>query len=218
MARNKYPEETQKLILDTAERLFLEKGYDKTSIQDIISQLGGLSKGAIYYHFSSKEDIFVAVAERMGSNVEGMMRKIMAEKGLNGREKLTEMFRASIRQNQQRGLLRMAPDFFENSRFLASILYDSVENVAKNYIFPMVEEGIQDGSIRTDYPEELAEVLMLLANVWLNPMIFRDSRQKLVRKSKFYQRLLEDMGMPMIDEEIIRELEVFCQDFFDSRE
>ena len=60
MARNKHPEETRSLILDVAFRLFMEKGYEHTSIQDIIQQLGGLSKGAIYHHFKSKEDILVA--------------------------------------------------------------------------------------------------------------------------------------------------------------
>lgn len=48
MARNKHPEETVNLILDIAFRLFMEKGYEHTSIQDIIDNLGGLSKGAIY--------------------------------------------------------------------------------------------------------------------------------------------------------------------------
>ena len=37
--------------------LFFEKGYDNTSIQDIIDGLGGLTKGAVYHHFKSKEDI-----------------------------------------------------------------------------------------------------------------------------------------------------------------
>ena len=60
MARNKHPEETVNLILDVAFRLFMEKGYEHTSIQDIINQLGGLSKGAIYHHFKSKEDILIA--------------------------------------------------------------------------------------------------------------------------------------------------------------
>ena len=54
MARNKYPEETVNLILDVAGRLFMEKGYEHTSIQDIIDNLGGLSKGAIYHHLSRK--------------------------------------------------------------------------------------------------------------------------------------------------------------------
>ena len=65
MARNKNPEETVNRILDTAYRLFLEKGYEQTSIQDIINHLGGLSKGAIYHHFKSKEDILEAVTNRI---------------------------------------------------------------------------------------------------------------------------------------------------------
>ncbi len=56
MARNKYPEITVEKILDVSQRLFLEKGYDKTTIQDIVDELGGLSKGAIYHHFKSEYD------------------------------------------------------------------------------------------------------------------------------------------------------------------
>ena len=50
MARNKYPEETIQKILDVSYRLFLEKGYEHTSIQDIVHAIG-MSKGAIYHHF-----------------------------------------------------------------------------------------------------------------------------------------------------------------------
>ena len=58
MARNKYPEETRKRIVDTAARLFMEKGYDHTSIQDIIDNLGGLTKGAIYHHLNLKKRLW----------------------------------------------------------------------------------------------------------------------------------------------------------------
>ena len=68
MARNKYPEETVKLILDSAEKLFIEKGYEKTSLQDIINATN-LSKGAIYHHFSSKEEIFLRIGDRTGQRL-----------------------------------------------------------------------------------------------------------------------------------------------------
>lgn len=68
MARNKYPEVTVDKILDVSQRLFLEKGYDHTTIQDIVNELGGLSKGAIYHHFKSKEEIMDALGERMFVN------------------------------------------------------------------------------------------------------------------------------------------------------
>ena len=57
MARNKHPEETVEKILAVSAKLFMEKGYEHTTLQDIIDNLGGLTKGAIYHHFKSKEDI-----------------------------------------------------------------------------------------------------------------------------------------------------------------
>ena len=43
MARNKYPEVTVEKILEVSQRLFLTKGYDNTTIQDIVEELGGLT-------------------------------------------------------------------------------------------------------------------------------------------------------------------------------
>jgi len=50
-------------IIDTAFYLFLKQGYQGTSIQDIMT-MTGLSKGAVYYHFQSKKDIYLAVVEQ----------------------------------------------------------------------------------------------------------------------------------------------------------
>lgn len=81
MARNKNPKETVNRILDTAYRLFMEKGYEYTSIQEIINHLGGLSKGAIYHHFKSKEDILIAVTSRMTEQSNRMLAKIRDRDG-----------------------------------------------------------------------------------------------------------------------------------------
>ena len=97
MARNKHPEETVSRILDVASRLFMEKGYEHASIQDIIDDLGGLSKGAIYHHFKSKEEILIAVTDRMTEESNRMLAKIRDQKGLNGREKLKKIFKDSSR-------------------------------------------------------------------------------------------------------------------------
>lgn len=65
MARNKYPEMTVEKILDVSKRLFLEKGFDNTTIQDIVDGLDGLTKGAVYHHFKSKEEILDALGNSM---------------------------------------------------------------------------------------------------------------------------------------------------------
>jgi AcrR family transcriptional regulator len=56
--------ETRAMILKTALSLFMEKGYKDTSYQDLVKETG-LSKGAIYHHFKSKEDILTSVFEYM---------------------------------------------------------------------------------------------------------------------------------------------------------
>ena len=89
MARNKYPEVTVEKILDAAQRLFLTKGYEATTIQDIVDELGGLTKGAVYHHFKSKEEIISAVSDRMFYN-NNPFEAVKARSDLNGLEKLRE--------------------------------------------------------------------------------------------------------------------------------
>ena len=50
-------------ILDTAEALFFQRGYEETSVQDILNAMG-LSKGGFYHHFESKMSVLEAVSAR----------------------------------------------------------------------------------------------------------------------------------------------------------
>ena len=182
MARNKHPEETLNLILDVAFRLFMEKGYEYTSIQDIIDNLGGLSKGAIYHHFKSKEDILVAVTDRITAESNQMLAAIRDRSDLNGKEKLKTIFKESIMRPVQNDIFTAAPDFHNNPKLLFSLLHDTIEEAAPNYIFPILLQGISDGSVETEYPEQLAELILLAANVWMNPMMFDSSEEESYRK------------------------------------
>ena len=127
MARNKHPEETVHLILDVAFRLFIEKGYENTSIQDIIDNLGGLSKGAIYHHFKSKEELLIAVTDRMTSESNQMLAVIRDRSDLTGKEKLKTIFRESINRPVQDDIFTVAPDFHNNPKLLFSLLHDTIE-------------------------------------------------------------------------------------------
>lgn len=53
---------TKRKIFETSMRLFSEKGYDATSIEEITATVG-VAKGTLYYHFSSKEEIFNFLVE-----------------------------------------------------------------------------------------------------------------------------------------------------------
>lgn len=203
MARNKYPEETVNLILDVAGRLFMEKGYEHTSIQDIIDNLGGLSKGAIYHHFKSKEEILDAVTDRIMAESNRKLAGTLERRDLNGLEKLRTLFKSSLCRPAQDEMFQVAPGFYNNPRLLASLLYETIELTAPEFIQPIIEEGIADGSIVAEYPKQLAELISLVANVWINPMIFDDSVEETYRKFLVFDQMLKGMGLDVVDEEMI---------------
>ncbi len=206
MARNKHPEETVNLIVDVAYRLFMEKGYEHTSIQDIIDNLGGLSKGAIYHHFKSKEDILVTVTNKMTEESNKMLTLIRDRTDLNGREKLKTIFKESIFRPVQDDIFTVAPNLSNNPRLLFSIFRDTVEEAAPAYVLPIIEQGISDGSIQTDYPKELAELIILAANIWMNPMIFDNSVEEAYRKFMVFRQMMQGFGLDIVDEEMLDRL------------
>ena len=207
MARNRHPEETVNLILDVAFRLFMEKGYEHTSVQDIINNLGGLSKGAIYHHFKSKEDILVAVTDRMTAESNQMLAVIRDRSDLSGKEKLKTIFRESISRPVQNDIFTVAPDFHNNPKLLFSLLHDTIDNASPNYIFPIIRQGISDGSIKTDYPEQLAELILLAANVWMNPMIFDSTAEESHHKFMVFRQMLQGFGLDIVDSEMLERLQ-----------
>lgn len=207
MARNRHPEETVNLILDVAFRLFMEKGYEHTSVQDIINNLGGLSKGAIYHHFKSKEDILVAVTEKMTAESNRMLAVIRDRSDLSGKEKLKTIFKTSISRSVQNDIFTVAPDFHNNPKLLFSLLHDTIDNAAPNYILPIIRQGISDGSIKTDYPEQLAELILLAANLWMNPMIFDSTEEESCRKFMVFRQMLQGFGLDIVDSEMLERLQ-----------
>ncbi|MDD4849915.1 MAG: TetR/AcrR family transcriptional regulator [Gemmiger sp.] len=199
MARNKYPEETVEKILDVSTRLFMENGYDQTSIQDIIDQLGGLSKGAIYHHFKSKADILLAIVDRVSAGKAEEMQAIVADATLTGAAKLRQMFLSSFKDSTQRELIASMPNLVKNPQLLSLHLSNTIEDVVPHYILPVIQEGIDDGSIQCDYPQEMADVLMLLTNVWLNPLIYPATQEGIRRKIALFNQILASLGFPTLE-------------------
>lgn len=201
MPRNKNPEITINRILDTAHKLFMEKGYEKTTIQDIVDDLGDLSKGAIYHHFKSKEEIIDAVMMRI-SQTNNLLEKIKDDKSLNGLQKIKKIFIESISSKDQQQLYRSAPTLMKNPKFLSKQLNQTI-SVYAPLLQENIEEGISDGSITVNHPKELSQVIMLLVNIWLNPGVFDVDREEFNSKLEFLKKMFEDIGLPVIDDEIM---------------
>ena len=210
MARNKHPEQTVQRILDTASRLFFQQGYDKTTLQDIINATK-LSKGAIYHHFASKEAILIAVVDRIGDFNSAVLAEIRDKQGLTGAEKLRELFRTSMQLSFQGKILHMLPFLIENPKFMALQMQSILGEAAPDYILPILKEGIADGSIHTDHPEELSEVLLLLSDLWLHPILRPSTPEQVRARCAFFNQFTRQYGFELLDSDIIDAMAEFCR-------
>lgn len=165
MSRNKHPEETAEKIVTTARRLFFEKGYEHTSLQDIIDTLGGLTKGAIYHHFKSKEEIIFSVTDKIYAKHDTSWEQIIADQSVTGLEKLRRLIKASLLSSNQNEIFTSAPDFTKNPQILVPQLESIFSETAPNYLEPIIRLGVEDGSIQTEYPRQLAEAILILSNI-----------------------------------------------------
>lgn len=197
MVRERNPERTRQKILDVSRELFLEKGYDDTSIQDIIDGLGGMTKGVIYHHFSSKFEIFETIMASSSSST-------LKFEGETGFEKLQNGIKISFEDFDKQAIGYSATVTLRSPRILGEqylMIFDEIVPELKK----IVDAGVEDGSIKTDFPEEITELMMLTLNLWIGFRFAILSEEELNRKMLFCKKMFEGLGVPLIDEEILEE-------------
>lgn len=209
MARGKHPEETIELIKDTAMRLFVFNGYEHTTMQDIMTETG-LSKGAIYHHFASKEDIFEAIGTQIGERNAIALSAIRDDETLSGLERLRRMFRSALRWMGESHMPALAPGLLENPKFLAMQVRDLYQTIVPDYMEPILRRGIADGSIQIDHPRQFAEAMMFLVNFWLNPLVGDCDSQELRKRCLVFADLMNRMGIELMDDEMVDEYVQIC--------
>ena len=209
MARNKHPEQTVQRILDTASQLFFQQGYGKTTLQDIIDATR-LSKGAIYHHFASKEAILIAVVDRIGDFNSAVLAEIRDKKGPTGAEKLRELFRTSMKLSFQGKILHMLPFLIENPKFMALQMQSILGEAAPDYVLPILREGIADSSIRADHPEQLSEVLLILSDLWLHPILRPSTPEQVRARCAFFNQFTQQYGFALLDDDLVDAMVEFC--------
>ena len=109
-----------------------------------------------------------------------------------------------LHQQEQDEVFRTAPNLGDNPRLITMIVNDTMQIVVPEYILPIVEEGIADGSIQTKYPKELSEVVLLVGNIWMNPMIFDNTPSEMVSKFCFFQEMMRALGLDIIDDSMLK--------------
>lgn len=211
MARpvKKQPEQWKQEILDAAKTLFLTRGYEDTSIQDIMELAGG-AKGMFYRFYESKEAVMQALGDRMFLE-NNPFDAVRGRKDLTGLEKIREMLKLDQEDETRERIQTQAVPVLEDLRILAAAV-EANRRVLTPLWRELIEEGRQDGSIRTEYARELSELLPLV-NFWLMPSVFPGSLEDIRHKCRFIAQVLAAMGLPIIREEMYGRAEKILGDY-----
>lgn len=177
-------EERRKEILLTARKLFIQKGYDQTSINDIL-KIVDIAKGTFYYYFSSKDEVLKAIIMDIVNEGAAKAEHILQDKSI------------PILNRIVLAIMAQAPEF-EGARKLAEEMH-KVDNakLEQQYLKTMlskmtsvleetVKEARDQNIIHTDYPKECTEAMLLLGHMMFDCNIFMWKEEEFPVKIQAY--------------------------------
>ncbi len=189
--------QSREKILAAAGEVFAQKGFDAATMRDITEKCG-MSKGAVYHHFKSKEEIMQSIGDRMFFE-NNPFEAVKMRTDLNGLQKIKELLKIGSADKERNEMNAMAVPILKDPHILAAAL-SANRKILTPLWFELLEEGKRDGSIKTEYTRELSELLPLI-NFWLMPSVFPASADEIRHKYSFIIQALEKMGLPLGDDE-----------------
>lgn len=150
----KKPEQRRREILSTSRSLFLKKGYENTTIQNVMTELQ-IAKGTAYHYFRSKEELLEAVVEDMAAEYIGTIENLFNKLQGNALEKLTRLIEASRVISPPLDELHRTDNRSLHARLLAVTLMKLAPLYAR-----VIEQGCVEGVFRVEHPLECAEMVL----------------------------------------------------------
>lgn len=154
----KSAEERKNEILDVAEQLFVEKGFDNTSTNDIINEIG-IARGTLYYHFKSKEDILDTIVERIRREKIAEAAAIVADRKIPLLERLTGSVLA-LNIEGEVGVEVLEQIHKPQNALLHQKIQERIVSGVAPVIAKLIEEGNTAGIFDTKYPLEAVEMIL----------------------------------------------------------
>ena len=210
MARpiKKTPEQWKTEILSAAQKLFISKGYEETSISDIMAMVGG-AKGMFYRCFQSKEEVMYALGNQMFFE-DNPFEAVNGRDDLNGLQKIRSLLAVNQSDAKRNQINMQAIPILKDPHILAAAVGEN-RRVLTPLWLELLEEGKKDGSIKTEYTKELSELLPLI-NFWLMPSVFPATEEELLHKYHFVIEILDHMGLPLYDDDTMSFTKKFITD------
>lgn len=189
----KEAEERKNEILDVAEKLFGERGYDATSTNDILKEIG-IARGTLYYHFKSKEDILDAMIERMTGSLVAKANEIARKTGVSVLQRLTLMMMA-LNVNNDLGHEIMEQIHKPQNALMHQKMQERLLGGVNPIVTSLIEEGIAQGICQTDYPAEVAEMTLLYSNTVFDDLAGYSGDERQRKIAAFIYNLERLLGM-----------------------
>ncbi|MEW5871555.1 MAG: TetR/AcrR family transcriptional regulator [Chloroflexota bacterium] len=151
-------------ILDVAQRLIFTQGYEQTSIQHLLDELG-ISKGAFYHYFSSKQALLEALIERMVEEAQQVIDPILNDSNLPPLEKLEVYFSTLARWKtaQKAYLMALLYAWYSDDNL---VVRQKMQTRILAEFTPMltgvIQQGIQQGVFASPFPNQVGEVVLSL--------------------------------------------------------
>lgn len=160
----KKAEERKNEILDAADTLFGQKGFDGTSTNDILEKVG-IARGTLYHHFKSKEDIMDALIDRYTVRLLDRAQAIALDKSIPVIERIIRVVMS----------LNISGDGESSKEIMEHIhkpqnalMHQKIHKVIINGVPPIltdiIREGIEQGLFSTPFPYECMEMVVIYAN------------------------------------------------------
>ena len=177
--KTKTPEIRRMEFVETAGELFEAKGYEKTSVDDIVEKMG-VAKGLFYYYFDSKEDVLGLLIDHLIGENAAVMEQIAARDDLDALGKFRQLMMdaAALRARSRRMTL-----FFhkESNRHLHADIEARAVRLMTPALARIIEQGIREGVFNTSYPEETALAFFALSSV-LGHEVYQRPDERLFRR------------------------------------
>jgi AcrR family transcriptional regulator len=158
----KPPDVRRNELLDSAQALFFSKGYEATTVADIMEK-AGVSKGGFYHHFTAKDDLLEALGERLAAETLGRLQPILKQDGLDAVARLNAVLAQARRfKVEDAAAIRAAFDAAFKPENI--VLYHRLNRAVSKVMLPMfidiLSQGKAEGVYRIDDPMTTAEIIL----------------------------------------------------------
>ncbi|SCG85661.1 TetR/AcrR family transcriptional regulator [Methanobacterium congolense] len=158
MRVTKKPEIRRKELMNAAEDLFIEKGYEQVEVSEIAKKVG-VVKGTFYYYFKSKEAILDAIIDKYISILVEDMENMVNQKDLTALEKLMNIYPFALSfPSGHKSIMHHLQE--EKNVHLSMKLEQRIPQETAGLLTRIIKQGIEEGVFNIKYPEEAAGVYM----------------------------------------------------------